>query len=220
MALGIGALVAASLFGTAAGVYGANRSRQVSQENSRESRAWQERMSNTAHTREVKDLRTAGLNPILSAKSSGAPVGAGSTATTPDFSSAYGGAAMKSAQLALILSQARKTSAEATLVEDQKNRAGLESDFYGSIAGAPAIAAKSLGGAGTAYGTYRAAKAFKNMLSKRKSKAVLSRPKSLKSSKSSKRSNKFRRKSVKSPSVGGYPGIGRNSFRYRFFSRF
>lgn len=49
---------------------------QRNQRYAREQMKWQERMSNTAHQREISDLRAAGINPILTATG-------GSGATTP-----------------------------------------------------------------------------------------------------------------------------------------
>ncbi len=53
----------------------------ASAKEAQKNRDWQKEMSSTAHTREVADLRKAGLNPVLSAKYGGASTPGGAVAS-------------------------------------------------------------------------------------------------------------------------------------------
>lgn len=110
-----------SLFSAGTNIYQAKRNRD-----------FQKDMSNTAHQREIMDLRAAGLNPILSVSRGGASTPGGSQARVDSLNESVNSAItyrMMKAQVDKLNAEAKKTEQETRIMKKHVPISDVVYDF-------------------------------------------------------------------------------------------
>ena len=140
----IGGSIASGLLGQS----GARAQMRFNRQEAEKNRQFQERMSSTAHQRQVADMRAAGLNPILSAtggKGASTPSGAqASTSLNPKAEMAH-----SARQLALMTSQIKNVEADTDLKHKQAKSQSASAEVSDMLADAIKAVRAELGLGGT-----------------------------------------------------------------------